>query len=43
VIDDLTFTQAVWLFCPAFVLHVLEEWPRFSWAQTVRSSQEATS
>ena len=27
-------TQAVWLFCPAFILHVLEEWPRYTrWAQ----------
>jgi len=30
VIDDLTSTQAVWLFCPAFVLHVLEESLRFT-------------
>jgi uncharacterized protein with HXXEE motif len=34
VIEKLTFAQAVWLFCPAFVLHVLEEWPRFTgWAR----------
>jgi len=34
VIDNLTFTNAVWLFCPAFVLHVLEEWPRVTgWAR----------
>jgi hypothetical protein len=34
VIGTLTFAQAVWLFCPAFVLHVLEEWPRFTdWAR----------
>jgi hypothetical protein len=34
VIDELTFRQAVWLFCPAFMLHVLEEWPRFTgWAR----------
>jgi hypothetical protein len=34
VIPSLSFAQAVWLFCPAFTLHVLEEWPRFpGWAK----------
>src|SRR5262249_29544196 len=32
-IATLTFRHAVWLFPAAFVLHILEEWPRFtSWA-----------
>ena len=32
--ESLTFRQAVWLFCPAFALHVLEEWPSFTrWAR----------
>jgi len=40
VIDNLTFTQAVWLFCPAFVLHLLEEWPRFTgWARLHASAR----
>jgi hypothetical protein len=34
VIPSLSFGHAVWLFCPAFALHVLEEWPRFTgWAK----------
>jgi len=34
VIERLTFVQAVWLFCSAFVLHILEEWPRLTgWAR----------
>lgn len=34
MIGNLSFGHAVWLFCPAFALHVLEEWPRFTgWAQ----------
>jgi uncharacterized protein with HXXEE motif len=40
VIETLTFAQAVWLFCPAFVLHVLEEWPRFTgWARLHASAR----
>jgi len=40
VLDALPFRDAVWLFCPAFVLHVIEEWPRFTrWAQTHASEQ----
>lgn len=36
----LTFHQAVCLFPLAFVLHVLEEWPRFpAWASRYASSQ----
>ena len=39
-IDCLTFSKAVWLFCPAFVLHVMEEWPRFTgWARLHASVQ----
>ena len=39
-INSLTFSKAVWLFCPAFVLHVLEEWPRFTgWARLHASIQ----
>jgi hypothetical protein len=30
VIETLTFAQAVWLFWPAFALHVLEEWSHFT-------------
>jgi len=34
VSDRLTFRRAVWLFCPAFVLHAREERPRFTgWAR----------
>src|SRR5215467_5133397 len=40
VIETLTFAQAVWLFCPAFVLHLLEEWPRFTgWARLHASAR----
>jgi len=40
VITHLNFGQAVWLFCPAFALHVLEEWPRFTgWARRHASPQ----
>ena len=40
MIDGFTFRQAVWLFPPAFLLHVVEEWPRFTrWAQTHASKQ----
>jgi uncharacterized protein with HXXEE motif len=40
MIDGFTFRQAVWLFPPAFILHVVEEWPRFTrWAQTHASEQ----
>src|SRR5262245_31793068 len=34
----LTFHDAVWLYPAAFVLHVLEEWPRFTpWARKYAS------
>lgn len=34
MISSLSFGQAVWLFCPAFALHVLEESPGFTgWAK----------
>jgi len=40
MIDGFTFRQAVWLFPPAFMLHVVEEWPQFTcWAQTHTSEQ----
>jgi hypothetical protein len=40
MIGGFTFRQAVWLFPPAFILHVVEEWPRFTrWAQTHASEQ----
>lgn len=40
MISSLSFGTAVWLFCPAFALHVLEEWPRFtSWARSYASPQ----
>ena len=40
MIPDLSLGQAVWLFCPAFALHVLEEWPRFTeWARRHTSSR----
>jgi hypothetical protein len=40
VISSLSFGQAVWFFCPAFALHVLEEWPRFTgWAKRHASLQ----
>ena len=40
MIDGFTFRQAVWLFPPAFLLHVVEEWPRFTrWAQAHASEQ----
>ncbi len=39
-VETLTFRQAVWLFCPAFVFHVFEEWPRFTgWALRHASNQ----
>ena len=38
MIPSLSLGQAVWLFCPAFALHVLEEWPRFTvWANRYAS------
>lgn len=40
MIDGFTFRHAVWLFPPAFLLHVVEEWPRFTrWAQIHASPQ----
>lgn len=40
MIDGFTFRQAVWLFPPAFILHVVEEWPQFTrWVQTHASGQ----
>lgn len=34
ILSRVTFQDAIWLFPPAFALHVLEEWPRFtSWAR----------
>ena len=40
MIGGFTFRQAVWLFPPAFILHVVEEWPQFTrWAQTHASGQ----
>ncbi len=40
MIHPFTFDRAVWLFCPAFVLHVLEEWPRFAaWARRYASAR----
>lgn len=40
MVDGFTFRQAVWLFPPAFLLHVVEEWPQFTrWAQTHASKQ----
>lgn len=40
MIDGLTFHQAIWFFPPAFLLHVVEEWPRFTrWAQAHASEQ----
>jgi len=39
-VEALTFRQAVWLFCPAFMLHVIEEWPRLTgWAKRHASNQ----
>ena len=36
----LTFRQSGWLSCLAFILHVLEEWPRFThWAKVHVSSR----
>src|SRR5262249_12697492 len=33
ILSKVTFREAIWLFPPAFMLHVLEEWPRFTnWA-----------
>ena len=38
MIPSLNLGQTVWLFCPAFALHVLEEWPRFTgWAKRYAS------
>jgi hypothetical protein len=38
ILSKLTFRDAVWLFPPAFTLHVLEEWPRFTgWANRYAS------
>ena len=28
ILSRMTFRDAIWLFPPAFTLHVLEEWPR---------------
>ena len=40
MLSEIAFRHAVWLFCPAFVLHVTEEWPRFtSWANEHASSR----
>ena len=40
MIGGFTFRQAVWLFPPAFILHVVEEWPQFTrWAQIHASEQ----
>src|SRR5215510_14434738 len=37
-LSRLTFRDAIWLFPPAFSLHDLEEWPRFtSWAKRYAS------
>jgi hypothetical protein len=40
VLSEIAFRHAVWLFCPAFALHVTEEWPRFTgWAKEHASRQ----
>jgi hypothetical protein len=37
-LSKVTFRAAIWLFPPAFMLHVLEEWPRFTnWARRYAS------
>ena len=37
-LSKVTFREAIWLFPPAFILHVLEEWPRFTnWARRYAS------
>ena len=37
---SLTFRRAVWLIPPAFALHVMEEWPRFTaWANRYASDR----
>src|SRR5215510_3324268 len=38
ILSRVTFRDTIWLFPPAFTLHVLEEWPRFtSWAKRYAS------
>jgi len=38
ILSRVTFRDAIWLFPPAFTLHVLEEWPRFTgWAKRYAS------
>jgi len=38
ILSRVTFRDAIWLFPPAFTLHVLEEWPRFtSWTNRYTS------
>src|SRR5262245_40078112 len=38
ILSRATFRDAIWLFPPAFTLHVLEEWPRFTnWAKRYAS------
>src|ERR1051326_4953032 len=38
ILARVTFRDAIWLFPPAFTLHVLEEWPRFtSWTKRYAS------
>ena len=41
ILSKVTFRDAIWLFPPAFALHVLEEWPRFtsSWAKRHRGRE----
>ena len=40
MLEQPTFRQAVWLFCPAFVLHVCEEYPGFTrWAKQHASAR----
>ncbi len=39
LVSKVAFHEAVWLFPLSFILHVLEEWPRFtSWAQRYASA-----
>ena len=30
ILSRVTFRDVIWLFPPAFTLHVLKEWPRFT-------------
>ena len=40
ILHGLAFRQAVWLFPAAFILHVIEEWPRFvTWANRYASQR----